>query len=69
MSYYQRFILVSSVIALSLAPAALAGDEVSEPSVFDATLDAILDIFIPDVDTVVPEVPENQAGPNIVFIG
>lgn len=72
MSYFQRFVLICSVAALTFAPAALAGDGgASEPSALEAVLDAILDIFVPTVETAVPEVPEDapNAGPNIIFIG
>lgn len=71
MSYFQRFTLICSVVALTFAPAALAGDGASHPSAFEAVLDAILEIFVPDAEPMVPEIPEDapHAGPNIIFIG
>ena len=74
MIHIQRFTLVFSVLALSFAPVASAGDGISEPSVLESALGAILDILVPEIeDTLDPagaipaEAPD--AGPQIVYVG
>jgi len=70
MIHIQRFTLVFSVLALSWAPAASAGDGLSEPSVLDSALAALLDILVPDPGAAL-EIPVEapDAGPQIVFVG
>jgi hypothetical protein len=69
MSNFKRYAICLSMVAMTWSPAVFA-DSASEPSALDNLIDAIVAIFGPDPLGVSGQTgDEQEAGPNIPFIG
>lgn len=74
MTLSKRFTLSFAIVAFLASPVLFADDaaapQAAAPTAFEALLQAVVDLFAPTPEGAVAEPgDENQAGPNIIFIG